>query len=72
MRLDEFVMTLHVLVLCDYCGRRHPTRITLNLDDGLSEKQTVAEAFKEKPLPLKLAKLLMPRIGEVRNASRPQ
>ena len=46
-----------ILVFCTGCGRTHPARTTL-LDDGPAEKTTVAEAYKNKPLPLELAKLL--------------
>lgn len=47
-----------ILVFCTGCGRTHPARPTLLLDDGPTEKTTVAEAYKSKPLPLELAKLL--------------
>ena len=47
-----------ILVFCTGCGRTHPARATLLLDDGPTEKTTVAEAYKNKPLPLELAKLL--------------
>ena len=47
----------HVLVFCDNCVRTHPERATFLLD-GPTEKATVADAYKDKPLPLKLAKLL--------------
>jgi predicted Fe-S protein YdhL (DUF1289 family) len=46
-----------ILVFCTGCGRTHPARTAL-LDDGPAEKTTVAEAYKNKPLPLELAKLL--------------
>ena len=47
-----------ILVFCTGCGRTHPARPTVLLDDGPAEKTTVADAYKDKPLPLELAKLL--------------
>ena len=47
-----------ILVFCDDCGRTHSTKAGLLLDDGPTEKTTVAEAYKDKPLPLELRKLL--------------
>ena len=47
-----------ILVFCTGCGRTHPARTTLLLGDGPGEKTTVAEAYKNKPLPLELAKML--------------
>ena len=47
-----------VLVYCTNCVRTHPVRATFLLDDGPIEKATVADAYKDKPLPLKLVKLL--------------
>ena len=47
-----------ILVFCTGCGRTHPARATLLLDDGPTEKTTVAEAYNNTPLPLELAKLL--------------
>jgi hypothetical protein len=46
-----------ILVFCTGCGRTHPARATVLLDDGPAEKTTVANAYKDKPLPLELAKL---------------
>ena len=47
-----------VLVFCPDCVRTHPVRATFLLDDGPIEKATVADNYKDKPLPLKLVKLL--------------
>jgi hypothetical protein len=47
-----------ILVFCTGCGRMHPARATFLLDDGPAEKATVADAYKDKPLPLELVKLL--------------
>jgi hypothetical protein len=46
------------IVFCTDCCRTHPARATLLLDDGPTEKATVADAYKDKPLPLELVKLL--------------
>ena len=49
----------NVLALCSNCGRTHPARLTLTLKGGgPTKKATVAEAYKDKALPLNLAKLL--------------
>jgi hypothetical protein len=53
----RLMKSYRVLVLCDYCDRAHPTGITLDLDDDLSNKQTVAEAFKDKRMPPVINKL---------------
>jgi hypothetical protein len=47
-----------LFVFCDECRRIHSTRITLNLDNGPPKKETIANAYKDKPLPRNLAKLL--------------
>jgi len=47
-----------IIVFCTACGRTHPARPTFLLDDGPTEKATVADAYKDKPLPLELVKLL--------------
>jgi hypothetical protein len=47
-----------VLVFCHDCVRTHPVRATFLLDDGPTEKATVADAYKDKALPLELVKLL--------------
>ena len=47
-----------VLVYCTNCVRTHPVRATFLLDDGPIEKATVADAYKDQPLPSKLVKLL--------------
>ena len=47
-----------ILVFCTDCGRTHTARSSFSWDDGPTEKTTVAEAYKNKPLPLELAKLL--------------
>jgi hypothetical protein len=47
-----------ILVFCIGCGRTHPVRSTLLLDDGPIEKTTIADAYKHKPLPMELVKLL--------------
>ena len=47
-----------VLVFCDNCLRTHPVRAIFLLDNGPIEKSTVADAYKDKALPLKLVKLL--------------
>jgi hypothetical protein len=47
-----------ILVFCTDCDRTHPVRATLLLDDGPTEKATVADAYKDKTLPFELAKLL--------------
>jgi hypothetical protein len=47
-----------ILVFCTGCGRTHPARATFSVDDGPAEKTTVADAYKYKPLPLELTKLL--------------
>ena len=47
-----------ILVFCTGCGRTHPARATFSVDDGPAEKTTVADAYKDKPLPLELTKLL--------------
>ena len=47
-----------VLVFFPDCVRTHPVRATFLLDDGPIEKATVANTYKDKPLPLKLVKLL--------------
>jgi hypothetical protein len=46
-----------ILVFCTGCGRTHLARATVLLDDGPAEKTTVANAYKDKPLPLELSKL---------------
>ena len=49
----------NVLAFCSNCGRTHPARFTLTLKGGgPTKKATVAEAYKDKALPLNLAKLL--------------
>jgi hypothetical protein len=40
-----------ILVFCTDCGRTHPVRSTLLLDDGPRQKTTVANAYQDKPLP---------------------
>ena len=47
-----------IIVFCTACGRTHPVRAIFLLDDGPTEKATVADAYKDKPLPLELVKLL--------------
>jgi hypothetical protein len=47
-----------ILIVCTGCGRTHPARATFSVDDGPAEKTTVADAYKDKPLPLELTKLL--------------
>ena len=47
-----------ILVFCKDCGRTHPTKATLLLDDGPTEKTTVAEAYKNKPVPFEIVKML--------------
>ena len=47
-----------ILVFCTGCGRPHQARATFSLDVGPTEKTTVADAYKDKPLPLELTKLL--------------
>jgi hypothetical protein len=47
-----------ILVFCIDCGRTHPVRSTLLLDDGPIEKRSIADAYKDKPLPMELVKLL--------------
>jgi hypothetical protein len=47
-----------LFIFCDECCRVHSTRITLNLDNGPTKKETVAGAYKDKPLPRNLVKLL--------------
>ena len=47
-----------ILVFCTGCGRTHPARTTFSLDDGPTEKTTVAAAYNNKTLPLELTKLL--------------
>lgn len=47
-----------ILVFCTDCGRTHPARATVLLEDGPTEKATVANAYKDKPLPLELGRLL--------------
>ena len=47
-----------ILVLCTGCGRTHPAKSTFSLDDGPTEKTTVADAYNNKTLPLELTKLL--------------
>jgi hypothetical protein len=47
-----------IIVFCTACGRTHPARATFLLDDGPTEKTTVADAYKDKPLPPELVKLL--------------
>jgi hypothetical protein len=47
-----------ILVFCTDCGRTHPVRSTLLLDDGPIEKTSIADAYKDKPLPMELVKLL--------------
>jgi hypothetical protein len=47
-----------VLVFCSACGRTHSAQVTLLLNDGPTAKATVADAYKNKPLPLELLKLL--------------
>jgi hypothetical protein len=47
-----------ILVFCKDCGRTHSTKATLLLDDGPTEKTTVADAYKEKPIPSEIVKML--------------
>lgn len=47
-----------ILVFCKGCGRTHPANATVVLDDGPTEKRTVADAYSNKPLPLELVKML--------------
>jgi hypothetical protein len=47
-----------LFIFCDECRRIHSTRISLNLDNGPPKKETVADAYKDKPLPRNLVKLL--------------
>jgi hypothetical protein len=47
-----------ILVFCTDCGRMHPARSTLLLDDGPIEKTTIADAYKNRPLPMELVKLI--------------
>ena len=51
-------MKYSILVLCSYCDRTHPARLTITLKDGPTKKVTVAEGYGHKPLPSNLAKLL--------------
>ena len=59
------MMNYRVLVLCDYCGRVHQTGITLDLDDDLGNKQTVAKAFKDKRIPPVITKIQSERITDI-------
>jgi hypothetical protein len=47
-----------IIVFCTACGRTHPARATFLLDDGPTEKTTVADSYKDKTLPSELVKLL--------------
>ena len=47
-----------ILVFCKGCARTHPTKTTLLLDDGPTEKTTVADAYKDKPIPSEIVKVL--------------
>lgn len=47
-----------ILVFCTGCGRTHLARANVLLDDGPAEKTTVADAYRGKPLPSELVKLL--------------
>jgi hypothetical protein len=47
-----------IVVFCPSCDRTHPARATLFLNDGPSKRTTVGEAYKDKPLPPRLAKML--------------
>ena len=47
-----------ILVFCKDCGRPHPMKGTVLLDDGPAEKTTIAEAYKNKPPPLEIVKIL--------------
>jgi hypothetical protein len=47
-----------LLILCSDCVRIHPTKIYLELDDGPTKRESIDKAYKEKPLPHSLAKLL--------------
>ena len=47
-----------VFIFWDECRRVHSTRINLNLDNGPTKKETIAAAYKDKPLPRNLIKLL--------------
>ena len=55
---DKKMAQYRVLVFCTDCARTHPVRATLFLDDGPIEKATVANAYKDKPLPSGLVNLL--------------
>jgi hypothetical protein len=47
-----------ILVFCKGCGRTHPANATVVLDDGPTEKTTVAGAYSNKPLPSEIVKML--------------
>jgi hypothetical protein len=47
-----------ILVFCKACGRTHSANATVVLDDGPTEKTTVAAAYSNKPLPLDIVKML--------------
>ena len=47
-----------VLVFCTYCDRTHPVRIILSLENGPTQKATVATAYNGKALPIELVNLL--------------
>jgi len=46
-----------VLVACNKCGGVHETGISVVLEDGPFDKQSISGLYKGKPLPKKLADL---------------
>ena len=44
-----------IFVHCDDCGGEHPILMKIHLDDGPERKQSIAESFKDKPIPPQVA-----------------
>jgi hypothetical protein len=46
-----------VFAVCNACGDLHPLGISVTLDDGPANKQSIADAYEDKNLPPSLAAL---------------
>jgi hypothetical protein len=46
-----------VFAVCNACGDLHPLGISVTLDDGPANKQSIADAYADKDLPPSLAAL---------------
>jgi len=52
----------NVYALCNACGDLHPMEISVTLDDGPVEKQSIGDRYEAKDLPANLATLKDTRV----------